>query len=574
MLSRVLEQLVDIYGAIREKKAIESAVIKDCKTLLKPWPRNKKKIKKVQDDTQEVVKDQEKGKGKEDMEALILSEVELMLAKAQNARDVLAKTDQGNEQKTKGITARKQESKTLRKEQGINNERVETHSEEQYRKETSQSGSQLLQLPNTSTKSAVPNKKIKGAATGLSNKDSSIKILETELKHLNSKLSKVKISSSFSNHYSTSSSEIGKYSKRPSSEVTSSCSRKSLLSKSGNERRRVSAANTSKQRRADEKIRTGTTNTNKRLTIRGNKTAHNAQVLARKIMKSAPSRFQVGNEESSRCKSAGADDVKKKSCKPSKGFSSSLGNATVKNESDSQDDELLDVDEEGDEPPFLLKTDGTKLSFPLHFQRLYNTQEVLINKVSEVFSGSKPTTACQHFLERVNSKLLGRTEASFSLYEHDMRYQKLKQEYEQLISTADQQLLAFHQVSLDKSSWQDLYQIKMYMELIYNRSQQLLTEIQDFEKNIIEDIYPQRLSPVKIEYSNLHELQRLVVLQLEVQALEVEHQIQKLLSEEMLPILAAMDKEDPGFMQCYRSLYGLLCYSGEHFPTIIVDVDD
>ena len=44
-----------------------------------------------------------------------------------------------------------------------------------------------------------------------------------------------------------------------------------------------------------------------------------------------------------------------------------------------------------------------------------------------------------------------------------------------------------------------------------------------------------------------------------------------MIAEDVLPILATMDPADPEFIPLYRAIYGLVCHSGEAYPSMIRD---
>ncbi|XP_071949200.1 uncharacterized protein [Antedon mediterranea] len=637
-LSGVLDYLVGIYTLAKEKKEFESQVIQQCKELLKPWPKKKKstetgKNDKARDDKKEDVKEKKKDK----IETQMLNEVEEMLTKAQAARDVLAKAVQP---KNKKCVGKSQDTPPNARQKESNDKQDRKNRVQSAAHETSQTGvisqSDLTKLISDTSTISLSGIHKKGTSEKkerkVTVKEGAKKAAITQTKQSKSK-PLVKIPPVTRKQYSTSASEIGRYSKRPSSKVTSSYSQKAL-SASANERKKIGSANANRQhptvKSANERTRNSASK--RQHSTRGNRTAQNVQILARKMLKSNASSSQNHTDD---VRSTDVDDVSSTKTDATNSISNDVTNtdiddaknprlsdcrskphlkSDVKSENSAKNltpqlsDKRGEVDEteEEEEVPFLLKTDGSKLKFPSHFRKTFNAHERLINKVLEVMSRSEQTPECQYFLDRVNTKLL-RTNGGFSFYDHDLRYRRLEQEYEELIGKADQQLLSLAQIS-DESNWQDLYRIKVTMEAIHNRSQQLLTEIKDFEQqeakyceiteamklktavkndtssklpstfflspdnqDVLDDIYPQSILPVRIEYSKLNELQRLVGLQLELQILEVEEQTQKLLAAEFLPLLSEMDKNDPRFVQCYRLTYGLLCHRGEQFPTMIVD---
>ncbi|KAJ7362151.1 hypothetical protein OS493_013242 [Desmophyllum pertusum] len=81
----------------------------------------------------------------------------------------------------------------------------------------------------------------------------------------------------------------------------------------------------------------------------------------------------------------------------------------------------------------------------------------------------------------------------------------------------------------------------------------------------------QQYGTVDFTYSSVKELRELVQLHHEVQLLCLQLHVKQLAGEKLLPLLEKLDPSDSAFVPLYRVTHGLLCGSGKVFPAMVLD---
>ncbi|XP_051878524.1 tubulin epsilon and delta complex protein 2 isoform X2 [Pristis pectinata] len=72
-------------------------------------------------------------------------------------------------------------------------------------------------------------------------------------------------------------------------------------------------------------------------------------------------------------------------------------------------------------------------------------------------------------------------------------------------------------------------------------------------------------------YSSLQELKEMDTLRFHVQTLQQQIHIQRVMAEELLPVVFSSESPEQPQFHLYRAAYSLLCEGGEQFPVLVLD---
>ncbi|XP_072030281.1 uncharacterized protein [Amphiura filiformis] len=289
-----------------------------------------------------------------------------------------------------------------------------------------------------------------------------------------------------------------------------------------------------------------------------------------------------------------------------------------------QDEQLV-----GSSPSFLLRKDGSTLTVPAKLRKLHSSAEKLREKLSSTSSLEvKSNSVENHFKTRLEAKFSH--EEAVSLRDLEVRLQQLHSECSQLCFVARElQKLATNITGI--CTWQEIYRTKAMLHTItirYNELQQEIQQLRKVEKSLLSQSKqkaPQRSSSHKrnlslplptsswipshtekknyrhmisptsdgaegassgcssilpsstgsassvMQYNRAKDLKRLTALQYQAQFVMWQMDLEKLIADDILPLLKDMDPTDAEFIPLYRTIYGLLCQSAEAYPALVRD---
>ncbi|XP_022102444.1 uncharacterized protein LOC110985614 [Acanthaster planci] len=262
--------------------------------------------------------------------------------------------------------------------------------------------------------------------------------------------------------------------------------------------------------------------------------------------------------------------------------------------------------------PFLLKRDGHDLRVPSRLRKLQSDIARLKQRLSSEMTPNEQSSHSQHFRHRLESKF---QQSSQSLSLRDV--QDVTRDCRHLIHVAKSALTEFP--GHGKASWDSRCRLLVLTKALRAKLDTIKADFENVaegEKRFLSKDHP-ALPPASqldssggavhqnvchppstafflpvqhgdfhgclthldgtsrgqrcFEYNNLKELQRFATLQHDVQRLTLQIQLEKLIGEEILPILVDLDPSDSNFVPLYRTLYGLLCHGGRLYPSVVGD---
>ncbi|XP_038066761.1 uncharacterized protein LOC119736823 [Patiria miniata] len=268
---------------------------------------------------------------------------------------------------------------------------------------------------------------------------------------------------------------------------------------------------------------------------------------------------------------------------------------------------------------FMLKRDGRNLKVPGKLKKLQSDISKLRQRLSSKMESEEQSLPSQHFRQRLESKF---QQSSTSLPSRDIqgRIMELTTECNHLIHVAKSALNDFPKHG--KASWDSRYRLHVLTKALRTKLDALKGEVENvaeaealelsfgnenpglphvsqpyssdccMQENVSYQPSTTFFLPVQhrdlqgcmeyldptgqhghrnYEYSQLRELQRLATLQHDVQRLSLQIQAEKLIGQEILPMMENLDSSDSSCTALYRSLYGLLCHGGQLFPAVVAD---
>ncbi|XP_006825593.1 uncharacterized protein LOC102804544 [Saccoglossus kowalevskii] len=584
-LERVIHFLLDVCQRCEAKRSATEKTCQDYRVLLRPWPPKvdpKKKRAKQQSASDAVSKSVlQKELGQQEAEELAL--LDAMLHRAQKAREVQAKNEvkakKNKTLPTKPLTklsssdvlsAEKAENCVLNNKPPIGSSHVATISKRTL--------DRLLVDTKLQRTGASSDKRTGSAASKKptsTNKHRAPQYKNTVIKQ----------------HYKTSSSEIGKYQSKmqpatqrlPSSRSNSAEQGAAAVKRSGSLDRPEHAVCEGPQR-----SRSGSLTDDSGCVIQSNSVA--LKDSATTDVCDLVEHLQIKENQSSA------------PCQIDSASSGCQGDYADKD----------DVGEEKEDEPFTLLKDGSNLSFPVRFKKVHSANRKLKEKAASVLKKPVKKVASNHFIDRLETDFQA---GSVSLSEEELvrRVDGLKSEYEHLVQITNMVLVNMNKLS-EQSPWQELYQTKFLIgeikaryyemqeeiqhliigeqqlingcpcgdctyvqqhmnELYQKHTQHLLVPPKNFNESAIK---PQngkivRESTEYLLYNNVEQLKKIITLEHDIVVLQLQIQLEKLVAEEVLPILQELNPNDTSYIPFYRSVYSLLHNGGRVFPAMIKD---
>ncbi|XP_038068413.1 tubulin epsilon and delta complex protein 2-like [Patiria miniata] len=266
--------------------------------------------------------------------------------------------------------------------------------------------------------------------------------------------------------------------------------------------------------------------------------------------------------------------------------------------------------------PFMLKRDGHTLKLPGKLKKLQSDISKLRQRLSSKMESEEQSLPSQHFRLRLESKF---QQSSTSPLSRDIqeRIVELTTECNHLIHVAKSALNDFPKHG--NASWDSRYRLHVLTKALRTKLDELKGEVENVAEGEVSfshekpglphvsqpyssdccthenvSYHPsttfflpvrhrdlqgctEYLDPTgqhdhrNYEYSHLRELQRLATLQHDVQRLSLQIQLEKLIGQEILPMMENLDSSDSSCTALYRSLYGLLCHGGQLYPAVVAD---
>ncbi|KAJ8037668.1 Tubulin epsilon and delta complex protein 2 [Holothuria leucospilota] len=210
----------------------------------------------------------------------------------------------------------------------------------------------------------------------------------------------------------------------------------------------------------------------------------------------------------------------------------------------------------GDASPqaFNLLCDGKNINIPASLKKHLASNGKWRHKIAQhsKFKSSKATG----FLENL---------ASSSNKHQDLIYSKILKEYEHLLEVA-----ACTYQELEEETMLTTEKYEKYCKL-YQEVSKKWTDVGERRQCLeSDDLTPPRQTPTDIiNYESLKQLEKYTQLKLQIQYLEFQLDLQRALSDELIPYLKTLDPGDEQFSSIFRKVKGLLCFGGETFPSLV-----
>ncbi|KAJ7362077.1 hypothetical protein OS493_013167 [Desmophyllum pertusum] len=295
--------------------------------------------------------------------------------------------------------------------------------------------------------------------------------------------------------------------------------------------------------------------------------------------------------------------------------SSGLGN--LDNQSKTEEINILQECKKESLDPFSV---DAEFVLPGKYHKLKSTSTRLYSELRKIIEKDGKPSPCQHFVERL--------EAGFDVGNISTRNEiqdkanGLLEEHEQLSTLTD--AVVIRSCSLrDDASWQEVYKCYRHWQIVLSKFNELqrrtqrILEVQEqltkccpcgncgtFDRDHPRDTssvregrregcvllsrwlpdefehyssvelcegLDQQYGTVDFTYSSVKELHELVQLHHEVQLLCLQLHVKQLAAEKLLPLLEKLDPSDSAFVPLYRVTHGLLCGGGKVFPAMVLD---
>ncbi|XP_043921230.1 tubulin epsilon and delta complex protein 2 isoform X2 [Protopterus annectens] len=227
---------------------------------------------------------------------------------------------------------------------------------------------------------------------------------------------------------------------------------------------------------------------------------------------------------------------------------------------------------------FTLQEDGTSLRLPPAYRREYIKNMSLWEKVQLCQKNAASEALC--FIERLQSTP---GLPAHSPMEAEMQIDQIHSLY----SSVKQSLGKISLSYADSLPWDKEYERVLILENYYSFVSYLLQQLHklknvaDFSVKVCPSDSIRKVSqkcrkhnglvPELLLYSTSQELREIAALNQNIQILEQKVELQKALTDELLPYFQTGLPHVTDLPVFYRAIYSLLCERGRHFPVLIID---
>ncbi|XP_027718964.1 tubulin epsilon and delta complex protein 2 isoform X2 [Vombatus ursinus] len=238
---------------------------------------------------------------------------------------------------------------------------------------------------------------------------------------------------------------------------------------------------------------------------------------------------------------------------------------------------------------FTLKEKGTQLQLPLFYKKIASRNSSLWAQVQHYQSSADTAVAAAkaHFMERmkVTFDLPG---PAISLAEIQEEVNRLDQACHLLTQHLEEALDVNGEAATASLSWEQEYHRLVTLEGLQaavERHLLRLRELRDEEqwlgpRPVESSLWGSALclggkgssgSTNHIVYSSVEELQTMTALKLRVTMLKQQIHLEKVLMEELLPLVRSENPAGPAQVALYRAIHSQLCEAGERFSILVRD---